>query len=275
MVQLAASIRKIPITNNFRNVAIDTFNRRYKEFDIEPYLLTYFLHPGYKGQGLCNGKFRDICKIAVNYYKSQYHDEQACRELMAQLIKYRSGAAPWDLEYDLELTTPLLWWGVIEDEKNHLQELAQMMFAIMPSQAGCERQFSILKWFSSGLRTRLDISRLESMAKIQSFYVSNIKKELKFYGKELKEEDLRNSALEETIYAEYIDHEVFDDLLNHQQTPLSNQPLILDQLIDFSNPMFSNISNIVDTDNNGEPSEVVRGNMDFDDQVLVDEILDE
>lgn len=109
------------------------------------------------------------------------------------------------------------------------------------------------------------------MAKIQSFYVSNIKKE----WQRIEREDLHHSTLEETIYAKYINHKVFDNLPNYQQILLSNQPLILDQLIDFYNPMFSNISNIVDTDNNDGPSEVVRENMDFNDQVLVEEILDE
>ncbi|CAG8833723.1 14605_t:CDS:2, partial [Gigaspora margarita] len=39
-------------------------------------------------------------------------------------------------------------WGVIEDEYTHLQKLAKTMFAIIPFQASCEQNFSILKWFS-------------------------------------------------------------------------------------------------------------------------------
>ncbi|CAG8847736.1 18418_t:CDS:2, partial [Gigaspora margarita] len=44
-------------------------------------------------------------------------------------------------------------WDAVEDEHTDLQELAKTMFAIVPSQANCERNFSILKWFTEGHRT--------------------------------------------------------------------------------------------------------------------------
>src|SRR6185369_14750361 len=66
----------------------------------------------------------------------------------------------------------------------------------------CERKFSILKWICGDRRTRLQVSHLESMAKIHSFYVSNVKKELRLYGKDLGEKDLRFSVLNETVYSE-------------------------------------------------------------------------
>ncbi|CAG8684267.1 3881_t:CDS:1, partial [Ambispora leptoticha] len=40
------------------------------------------------------------------------------------------------------------------------------------------------------------------MAKIHSYCISNLKNELKFYGKELSENELRESALNQTTYAE-------------------------------------------------------------------------
>ncbi|CAG8837453.1 6620_t:CDS:2, partial [Gigaspora margarita] len=49
-------------------------------------------------------KFREICELAINYYKGLYHSEKECHELK-----------------------------VIEDEYMHLQKLAKTMFAILES----------------------------------------------------------------------------------------------------------------------------------------------
>ncbi|CAG8775855.1 918_t:CDS:2, partial [Dentiscutata erythropus] len=48
IVKLAAAINRIPSNNAFRESAINVFNKRYTEYDIEPYLLAYLLHPGYR-----------------------------------------------------------------------------------------------------------------------------------------------------------------------------------------------------------------------------------
>ncbi|CAG8456259.1 23334_t:CDS:2, partial [Gigaspora rosea] len=176
IVHLASAFRRIPISNNFRSLAITAFNRRYQEFDISPYVLTYFLHPNYRSHGLQKGKFRKICELAVNYYKGLHHSEKECRELVGQLIKYKANVTPWDLEYSLNLTPPL-WWGVIEDEYTYLQELAKTMYPPKPA----------------------------SMAQIYSFYVSNVKKELSFCDNNFVEMELRNSVFNETIFAEIND----------------------------------------------------------------------
>ncbi|CAG8852197.1 1503_t:CDS:2, partial [Gigaspora margarita] len=124
IIQIAIALRRIPPSNNFRSLAIAAFNLRYEQFDISPYLLTYFLHPNYRNHGLKKGQFRNICELAVNYYKNLNHNEKECRELVTQLIKYKARVAPWDLEYSPDLT-PSTWWGVVEDERMHLQELAE------------------------------------------------------------------------------------------------------------------------------------------------------
>ena len=43
-------------------------------------------------------------------------------------------------------------------------------------------------------RTRLDVSKLEGISKIRSYYLTKIKNELSYYGKELTVEELRNST---------------------------------------------------------------------------------
>ncbi|CAG8825521.1 15290_t:CDS:2, partial [Gigaspora rosea] len=60
IIQIAVALKRIPISNNFRTLAIAAFNFRYQQFDIFPYLLTFYLHPNYRNKGLKNGKFMEI-----------------------------------------------------------------------------------------------------------------------------------------------------------------------------------------------------------------------
>lgn len=52
LVRLADAIKKIPIERGligFRTHTINSINKRWTSFDIMPLILTYFLHPGYRG----------------------------------------------------------------------------------------------------------------------------------------------------------------------------------------------------------------------------------
>ncbi|CAG8778739.1 36889_t:CDS:2, partial [Gigaspora margarita] len=162
IIQIAIAFRRISTSNNFHPLAIAAFNFRYQQFNISSYILTYFFHPNTQNHGIQRGKFHDICELAVNYYKDLYHSEKKCHKL--------------DLEYSFNLT-PFLWWGVVEDENMHLQELAKTMFAIVPSQA-------------------------KSIAQIYSFYVSNVKRELKFCDNNFVKGEVLNSVFGKTIFAE-------------------------------------------------------------------------
>ncbi|CAG8750959.1 23627_t:CDS:1, partial [Gigaspora rosea] len=82
IVHLASAFRRIPISNNFHFLATIAFNRRYQKFDISLYVLTYFLYPNYRSYGLQKEKFREICELAVNYYKGLHHSKKECHELV-------------------------------------------------------------------------------------------------------------------------------------------------------------------------------------------------
>ena len=125
--------------------------------------------------------------------------------------------------------------------------------------------------------TRLGVKRLENMAKIRSYYLTNIKNELSFYRKELDETELREvvnisavgeiMALDEDTQDEYDD---IDDLILEEQSIT----LILEEIVDLTQPFFNNnIENDVRiSENNVDEREV--GNMNFDPTSLVDQILD-
>ena len=52
LIQLAVKINKIPHESgiiNFKYHCIKVMNKRWKSFDINPYLLAYWLHPKYRG----------------------------------------------------------------------------------------------------------------------------------------------------------------------------------------------------------------------------------
>ncbi|CAG8587065.1 21254_t:CDS:2 [Cetraspora pellucida] len=53
------------------------------------------------------------------------------------------------IKYKKESETVLDWWFIFDDEDDEipLVKLTIKLFSIMPSQAGCKRNFSILGWF--------------------------------------------------------------------------------------------------------------------------------
>jgi len=71
-----------------------------------------------------------------------------------------------------------------------LAELTDQIFSINPIQASCERNFLTLKWILGKRRTSLSLNKLEGMAKIRSYYMTNIQHELSFCDRELTEVDL-------------------------------------------------------------------------------------
>ncbi|EXX64792.1 hypothetical protein GLOIN_2v1551595 [Rhizophagus irregularis DAOM 181602=DAOM 197198] len=54
----------------------------------------------------------------------------------------------------------------VPEEENHIQKLALKILSITPHNAGCERVFSILEWFTNKRRTKLKVEKLEAIAKL-------------------------------------------------------------------------------------------------------------
>ena len=167
------------------------------------------------------------------------------------------------------MDTPILWWGSIKNKPRHLAELACRLFSISPSQASCERNFSILKWMIGDKRISLSVDNLENMAmaKVRSYHMTNIKSELNDYGKELTETELREavtiSAVAEIMASEEESsdlEEVFDNTEHVQDSLLINEIVDLFQY-DIENEI---ISTRYDT-----------GNMEYSPEQLVDEFLAE
>ncbi|GES98215.1 ribonuclease H-like domain-containing protein [Rhizophagus clarus] len=60
----------------------------------------------------------------------------------------------------------------------------------MPNSASYEREFFKLEWLSGKYRINLSTQSLESLAKMNSYYLSNLKKELAYYGQNVSIEEI-------------------------------------------------------------------------------------
>src|SRR5437763_7104041 len=94
-------------------------------------------------------------------------------------------------QYDRKNSSPLTWWMTCEDIYNHLQDLAIKLFSVTPHSVGCERIFSKLNWIYGNKHQNLNLEKLEDMSKILSYYLSNTKKEVRYFGHSLSDNELK------------------------------------------------------------------------------------
>jgi hypothetical protein len=122
------------------------------------------------------------------------------RALCSQLNKYKEGQSPFDFPIEYGFDEPINWWNVIDTkpQPNSLSLIALHLFAICPNSASCERGFSNLGWLTNKRRLQLGIENLESMCKMITYWKSNARKELGFFGQE-KQKRLNDVELNQII----------------------------------------------------------------------------
>ncbi|CAG8829837.1 15381_t:CDS:2, partial [Cetraspora pellucida] len=190
LVSLASAIYYLPNRNlEFKNYCIEKYNKRWNEFSNDTYLLAFFLHPGYHGDGIDFGKFHDITIKAAQIWKDMGHDQESCSKLLSQLRKYKLRRPPFDQLYNFNSDTAINWWETARNSKVdwELQALALRIFAITTHSASCERSFSIFGWFYGQRHTNLSLERVEGMCKLHTFYITNAKQELPYYASDTTE----------------------------------------------------------------------------------------
>ncbi|GBC36080.2 ribonuclease H-like domain-containing protein [Rhizophagus irregularis DAOM 181602=DAOM 197198] len=251
LIKLAYAIYQLPNTNIFKPFAINIFNQRFEEFLHPLYILAYYLHPHYRGKGLKDDAFHKAALAAIEIWQSLGHTRKESEELIAQLRRFELRLAPFDLPYIPGLESPKVWWKLIKIQPRHLPELACQIFSINPTQANCERNFSILNWILGERRTNLSLKNLEAIARIRSYYMNNIQRELSYISKDLTESELRESiniASVNSIISLEDDNDIVNINGNNSNPTLPSE--------NFSNTELA-ISNIVDLaaiDDNGEVS---------------------
>jgi hypothetical protein len=148
-------------------------------------------------------------------------DENSIFVLTSQLRKYWLNKTPYDLPYDNERDTPIMWWLTCCEKPLYLQTIALKLFSIVPHSANCERIFSVLRWFYGQRRTKLNPSRVSKMAKIHSYYISNAKSQLEYYGNLLSDEEVQNQVLYATR-----NFKNFQEIQEEEEEVLLNDNLI-------------------------------------------------
>ncbi|RHZ89907.1 hypothetical protein Glove_9g343 [Diversispora epigaea] len=206
---------------------------------------------------------------------------------------WKRNVAPYNLTYDTYRETPMKWWlsiNIQEDETDQLQELALLLFSIVPSQAVCERNFSMFKWFFGKKHMNLNLSKIESMAKIRFYYISNTDKEIQFRNKNLSEHELRNNINESVITYdtfekngilkkdENIEYERNENL--EENIEIENElstSLNINQFVDLILPAFLTTGNNLFTNNRLNTNIRSRniGNMEYDPIKLAQSALNE
>ncbi|EXX63970.1 hypothetical protein RirG_147300 [Rhizophagus irregularis DAOM 197198w] len=168
LILIANTIKKLPSREmvEFHQHCIESFNKYWDKFDLKIYILAYFLHPAYR----------------TKIWQNNGGDKRSCNRLLAQIRNYELQKSLYNQEIDSHLKTPISWWLKIKDKYDYLPALAIIVFSITPHSAECERIFSTLGWLYGTRRQRLGLLKVEAMAKIRSFYVSNIKNELAYVG---------------------------------------------------------------------------------------------
>jgi hypothetical protein len=185
LARLAAVLNKLPKTFNsgFRNHCVKVFNERFNEFDDDKYITCFFLDPRFRSAALKKSSFKRIVKCVASIGQRLGFDLYEMDILLNQIQQYKEEKDPFDLELSFAKRSPLNWWKYIatDPEPELLQKVACHLFSICPNSATCERGFSTLGWLFER-RLNLKLETLESMCKLITYWKSNFKTELGYFG---------------------------------------------------------------------------------------------
>jgi len=214
--------------------------------------------------------------------------------LIAQLCRYWLNKPPFDLGFDSLRDTPITWWQTCVEKPPFIQTIALSLLSIVLHSANCERIFSVLRWFFGQRRSRLDPNQISKMARIHSYYISNSKNQLQYFGQELTSEQIEaqvvnatyhltnSNEIEEDVPFASLSDDGDDELPQDSRTFVSEEELRhvlqLETYVIISNQVFvSNLVNIQDDDsNNNNDDDYVEnyiGDTDYNVNILVDDIL--
>ena len=140
-----------------------------------------------------------------------------------------------------------MWWCSM-DGVTELRYLAEKILSIMPNSASCERGFSKLSWLCGKQRINLGQERIESLAKMSTYYLSNVKKELSYYGQQMTSEQMSDLLRSISLY-DNDDDDVDDGEINENENRelvyqevsvvIEWQPLLLETIVNLDDSTFA------------------------------------
>jgi len=215
--------------------------------------------------GLQKGKYSLILNIAGEIWRCLGNNQKSCEILFGQMRLYKLNMTPYNATYNSSIDTPRIWWLATDDKYDYLQQLALQILGITPHSAGCERIFSTLGWIYDKRRLRLSTTKVEAMAKIRSFYITNINKEVKYTNQNYNAQELKNmieesmNNMEEEIEDNDNDNESNEDEEEYEQIEIPNQDVfvLIENVFDLNSvPFINNNENIeLNTDSETEEEE--------------------
>ncbi|CAJ0750298.1 18588_t:CDS:2 [Entrophospora sp. SA101] len=139
LVKLAISIKEIPtlINNNpFKQECHGIFNKRWKQFDTDIYILAFSYT-----QNIVFEIYKNTIKTALTLWK-----------------QFGGGATkpPFQERFVESVDNVQNWWNSCELRRNEdfIRVLALKLAAITPHNGACEHIFSILSWYTGKRRTK-------------------------------------------------------------------------------------------------------------------------
>lgn len=152
--------------------------------------------------------------------------------LCLQLNQYKKKESPFDFPVEYGFDEPTNWWNAIDikSQPNSLPLIALHLFAICPNSASCERGFSNLGWLTNKRRLQLGIENLESMCKMITYWKSNPRKELNFFGQATQKSKLNDTELNQIITEALagFDDNIDDDFENNSVRRTTSGEIIPD-----------------------------------------------
>jgi hypothetical protein len=194
------------------------------------------------------------------------NDQKSCEDLYLQMRKYKLYSEPYYEEFKGEDETSILWWLLTDDTKKYLQELALHVLSITSHSASYEWVFSILGWIYEKRRLSLQISKVESMAKIRSFYVSKVNDKLRYASSKYSERKLKimiDESLDD-IEDDFEENEPEKELVEQYKIPNHIvSVLILENIFDIKNIPFIKDPEDEDDDSESESENEIDNSNDY------------
>ncbi|CAB4495996.1 unnamed protein product [Rhizophagus irregularis] len=202
LLSLASAIYRMSNQNiQFKNHCIIKFNERFHEFSDDLFLLAFFLHPHYHGNGINLNQFHNITLKAAQIWKDMGHNQDSCAKLLTQLRKYMKKKTLFNQNYNYKSDTPTIWWETAQNsKKNGSYKLWHFNFC--------------------------SANRVEGMCKLHTYYITNAKRELPYYAIDTSENSMREKMINTIVeISNELEVNDFDFLYNEN---------IIDMVIDMS-----------------------------------------
>jgi hypothetical protein len=142
-----------------------------------------FFKSRFRSAALKKVSFKKIIKCVATIGKRLGFDLYEIGILLGQLQKYKDEEDLFDLDLSIAKQSPLNWWKLIatDPEPELLPKVACHLLSICPNSATCEHGFLTLGWLFKR-RLNLKLATLESMCKLITYWKSNSKTKLGYYG---------------------------------------------------------------------------------------------